>query len=196
MTLLPSAARYPAYAKYLPTLGCISVIPVPGVVLPPGVRHAAVLTVRARTTTGDSLVAAPELARIAAQPAGARSTPVDQLYGDALDRLVATAAVMRKSDVASVAVFTTSGLVFELPQLRARLRQQPDPQLILDPVAAVPYSVAVFGIGVHPSLPAILPNWNPTHVFKSIVPALREAGVPQGQIDAMLTDNPRRFFGG
>src|SRR5206468_8698218 len=31
-------ARYPAYAKYLPTLGCISVIPVPGVVLPPGVR--------------------------------------------------------------------------------------------------------------------------------------------------------------
>ena len=40
------------------------------------------------------------------------------------------------------------------------------------------------------------PNWNPTHVFKNIVPALREAGVPQTKIDTMLIDNPRRFFGG
>jgi phosphotriesterase-related protein len=40
----------------------------------------------------------------------------------------------------------------------------------------------------------LLPNWNPTHVFKNIIPALREAGVPQAKIDAMLIDNPRRFF--
>ncbi len=47
------------------------------------------------------------------------------------------------------------------------------------------------------ALPAeILPNWNPTHVFKNIIPALREAGVPQAKIDAMLIDNPRRFFQG
>lgn len=39
-----------------------------------------------------------------------------------------------------------------------------------------------------------VPNWNPTHVFKNIVPALREAGVSQAKIDAMLIDNPRRFF--
>jgi len=42
----------------------------------------------------------------------------------------------------------------------------------------------------------VVPNWNPTHVFKNIVPALREAGVPQAKIDAMLIDNPRRFFAG
>lgn len=40
----------------------------------------------------------------------------------------------------------------------------------------------------------LLPNWNPTHVFKTILPALREAGVAQEKIDAMLIDNPRRFF--
>jgi phosphotriesterase-related protein len=40
----------------------------------------------------------------------------------------------------------------------------------------------------------LLPNWNPAHVFKNIVPALREAGVAQEKIDAMLIDNPRRFF--
>jgi phosphotriesterase-related protein len=40
-----------------------------------------------------------------------------------------------------------------------------------------------------------LPLWKPTHVFEHIVPALREAGVAQGKIDAMLVDNPRRYFG-
>lgn len=41
----------------------------------------------------------------------------------------------------------------------------------------------------------ILANWKPTHLFKNIIPALRDAGVPQTKIDAMLIDNPRRFFG-
>lgn len=40
----------------------------------------------------------------------------------------------------------------------------------------------------------MLPNWHPTHVFKHIVPALREAGVSQEKIDTMLIGNPRRFF--
>jgi len=39
-----------------------------------------------------------------------------------------------------------------------------------------------------------MPNWHPTHVFKHIIPALREAGVSQAKIDALLIDNPRRFF--
>ena len=34
----------------------------------------------------------------------------------------------------------------------------------------------------------------PTHIFKNIVPALQEAGVTEEKIDAMLVDNPRRFF--
>jgi phosphotriesterase-related protein len=44
--------------------------------------------------------------------------------------------------------------------------------------------------------PTLLPNWNPTHVFKNIVPALRDAGVPEAKITAMLRDNPRRYFAG
>ena len=45
------------------------------------------------------------------------------------------------------------------------------------------------------SLPAeLMPNWTPTHVFKNIVPALREAGVAQEKIDALLIGNPQRFF--
>jgi phosphotriesterase-related protein len=38
--------------------------------------------------------------------------------------------------------------------------------------------------------------WNPTHFSTRIVPRLLEAGVTQAQIDALLVDNPRRFFAG
>lgn len=40
----------------------------------------------------------------------------------------------------------------------------------------------------------LIENWNPTHIFKHIVPALKEAGVSQRKIDAMLMENPRRYF--
>ena len=40
----------------------------------------------------------------------------------------------------------------------------------------------------------LIENWNPTHISKHIVPALKEAGVSQRKIDAMLMENPRRYF--
>jgi len=45
-----------------------------------------------------------------------------------------------------------------------------------------------------PVAASLLPNWNPRHVFQNVVPALRNAGVSQEKIDAMLIHNPRRFF--
>jgi phosphotriesterase-related protein len=42
----------------------------------------------------------------------------------------------------------------------------------------------------------LMPNWEPTHVFKHVIPALREAGVAESKITAMLQDNPRRYFAG
>jgi phosphotriesterase-related protein len=39
-------------------------------------------------------------------------------------------------------------------------------------------------------------EWKPTYVLQKIVPALHAAGVPQEKIDAMLIDNPRRYFEG
>ncbi|MEM7408925.1 MAG: phosphotriesterase-related protein [Myxococcota bacterium] len=38
--------------------------------------------------------------------------------------------------------------------------------------------------------------WTPSHFATRIAPQLREAGVTNAQIDAMLIDNPRRFFAG
>lgn len=49
--------------------------------------------------------------------------------------------------------------------------------------------------GRGPTLPeGILPDWRPTHLFEKILPSLREAGVREEQIRAMLIDNPRRYF--
>ncbi len=38
--------------------------------------------------------------------------------------------------------------------------------------------------------------WNPTHFLARIVPKLRDAGASEAEIEALLVDNPRRFFAG
>jgi phosphotriesterase-related protein len=39
-----------------------------------------------------------------------------------------------------------------------------------------------------------LPNWNYRHISKDVLPALRDRGVSDAQIQMMLVDNPRRYF--
>jgi phosphotriesterase-related protein len=41
-----------------------------------------------------------------------------------------------------------------------------------------------------------MPNHNYLHIHNHVLPALREAGVSQADIDAMFIDNPRRYFEG
>jgi phosphotriesterase-related protein len=41
---------------------------------------------------------------------------------------------------------------------------------------------------------AVVPNWHFLHIHHDVLPALREAGVTQEQIDQMLVENPRRIF--
>lgn len=49
--------------------------------------------------------------------------------------------------------------------------------------------------GPDPStVPAMQPNWNYRHISDDVLPALREAGVSDAQIDQMLVENPRRYF--
>jgi len=38
------------------------------------------------------------------------------------------------------------------------------------------------------------PNWHTDHLLDDVLPALREQGVTDEQIDTMLIDNPRRYF--
>lgn len=45
-------------------------------------------------------------------------------------------------------------------------------------------------------LAAVLPNWHYEHISNDVLPALREAGVSDAQVDQMLITTPRRYFGG
>jgi phosphotriesterase-related protein len=45
-------------------------------------------------------------------------------------------------------------------------------------------------------IPMFAPKWNYEHIFDDVLPALRERGVTQEQLDAMLIENPRRYFAG
>lgn len=42
----------------------------------------------------------------------------------------------------------------------------------------------------------LVANWHPSHLFRNIIPALKEGGVTDEQIDTIIRDNPRRFFAG
>jgi phosphotriesterase-related protein len=41
-----------------------------------------------------------------------------------------------------------------------------------------------------------LPLWEPTHLFKRILPSLRSLGVGDAQLHTMLVENPARYFAG
>jgi phosphotriesterase-related protein len=45
-------------------------------------------------------------------------------------------------------------------------------------------------------IPRFAPAWHFDHLFDDVLPALRERGVTESQIQAMLVDNPRRYFSG
>jgi phosphotriesterase-related protein len=44
------------------------------------------------------------------------------------------------------------------------------------------------------ALPAALPNWHYTHIHDDVLPALKERGVTDQQIEQMLVTNPRKVF--
>jgi phosphotriesterase-related protein len=46
------------------------------------------------------------------------------------------------------------------------------------------------------ALAAAQPNWDATHLFRNIVPRLRERGVTEGDVRTMFVDNPARYFRG
>ncbi len=42
--------------------------------------------------------------------------------------------------------------------------------------------------------PVFLPNWHYRHIHTDVLPALREQGITEEQLDQMLVGNPRRYF--
>jgi predicted metal-dependent phosphotriesterase family hydrolase len=51
-------------------------------------------------------------------------------------------------------------------------------------------------VGTADDIARILPNWTITHLFERILPEMLRMGVAQADLDAILFDNPRCYFGG
>jgi phosphotriesterase-related protein len=49
---------------------------------------------------------------------------------------------------------------------------------------------------VPPPIQQLLPNWHLSGIFTFHLPSLRENGISEAQIEALLVDNPRRLFAG
>jgi phosphotriesterase-related protein len=47
---------------------------------------------------------------------------------------------------------------------------------------------------IEPSYLEMAPNWHFLHISNEVLPALRDRGVSDEQINTMLVDNPRRWF--
>jgi phosphotriesterase-related protein len=44
------------------------------------------------------------------------------------------------------------------------------------------------------AVPHILPNWHYLHIHNDVIPALRNKGVTDEQIQTMMVENPRAIF--
>ena len=51
-------------------------------------------------------------------------------------------------------------------------------------------------LALPPEQQHLIANWQPTHLIKNLIPQMRQAGVSDDKIQAMLVDNPRRWFAG
>jgi phosphotriesterase-related protein len=44
------------------------------------------------------------------------------------------------------------------------------------------------------ALPVVIPNWHYLHIHNDVIPALKERGVTEEQLNQMLVENPRNIF--
>jgi phosphotriesterase-related protein len=51
-------------------------------------------------------------------------------------------------------------------------------------------------LGREPAISFPTPDWTYTHIFTSVIPALKEAGVSDETINTIMVGNIRRLFGG
>ena len=58
------------------------------------------------------------------------------------------------------------------------------------------FPIWVLGRPVEEFKAQVLPNWHPRHVFTRFIPALKEAGQTDTQLNAIMIENPKRLFGG
>ncbi len=156
----PSSARVACVAGWHAHFRTITVQP-ENTTLAPGHRYAVVLTTAVRASTGGFALraAAPFVAIRDAAP-GSRTTALERLYGDAVDRVVTLGA--DRGAIAAIAVFTTQTTQRQLRAAKTALAAGtlvPVPTLATDAATVAPFTAVRFGSTAHAGWTATLDEW-------------------------------------
>jgi hypothetical protein len=160
-----SVARVPCRAGYHDDrdLGSIrrpvlTVLPARGVVLREGRRYAVVLTTRVTADGGRAI--APSATFRDIRDGARRSGPLDQLYGDAVDRVAALVPPLAdRNRIAALTTFTTQATSRELVAMRTIIAELPPPPLQWEAADLAPMHAARFAATPLPGYTATLDEW-------------------------------------
>jgi phosphotriesterase-related protein len=110
---------------------------------------------------------------------------------DALAALADTGAILGMDRFGLDVFATTDQRVATIAALAARGYAD---RMVLSPDASC--RIDWFGPDAPALIETLMPNWHYEHISNDVLPALLAAGVTQAQIDTMLVEVPRRYFGG
>ncbi|MEI8255696.1 MAG: hypothetical protein WCJ30_08500, partial [Deltaproteobacteria bacterium] len=179
-------ARVPSAAGWHATFRTITVQP-DRATLAPGHRYAVVLTNAVHSAPVDyALRPSAPFAAVRDGSPGARTSPLERLYGDAADRVVTLMGTgFDRATIAALAVFTTQTTPLQLRAARDALvagRFGAVTPLHTDAATVAPFSAVRFGSVSHAGWTATLDAWLGTplrHAGQDVtgVPASTEPGV-------------------
>ncbi len=108
---------------------------------------------------------------------------------DWLAKLAETGAILGMDRFGLDVFATTDDRVATIVEL---VRRGYTDQLVLSHDASC--RIDWFGSDAPELIAQLMPNWHYEHISNDVLPALREKGVTDAQIDTMLIDVPRRYF--
>jgi dienelactone hydrolase len=157
--LIPARADYHDDSAYGSTaLPLLVVWPARGIVLKEAGHYAVVLTTGVKTTTGQPIGASPTFADI--RDGKTRSTPAEQLYGNAVDTVAKLVpALASKTSISVMAVYSTHNSVHELADLRGQFIMNPAPTLDWTPADILPMGPGLFAAVPVAGYTATLDDW-------------------------------------
>ena len=119
------------------------------------------------------------------------------VWGDEAKReldAIARLNELKTRGVDSIVDLTVIGLGRYIPRI-ARIAEQTDINIVHAGKMVLSHDASCF-IDYLPekTRPVVMPNWHYLHIHNDVIPALKQRGVTDEQLETMLVGNPRKIF--
>ena len=119
------------------------------------------------------------------------------VWGDEAKReadAIARLNELKTRGVDSIVDLTVIGLGRYIPRI-ARIAEQTDINIVHAGKMVLSHDASCF-IDYLPekARPVVMPNWHYLHIHNDVIPALKQRGVTDEQLETMLVGNPRKIF--